>query len=84
MKIDTTMPIELCSAPKIFTALADAVEWVLREQGLWFVIHYLNNFLLVGKTAYAAGATQLRIVLDTFKELELPVTMKKLEGPLHV
>jgi len=36
---------------------------------------------MVGDTDYAAGATQLRIVLDTFEELGLPVAMKKLEGP---
>ena len=35
---------------KIFndTTLADAVEWVLRERGVQFVIHYLDDFLLVG------------------------------------
>jgi len=66
--IDVTIPFGLCSAPKIFTALADAVEWVLREGGVWFVIHYLDDFLLVGSTDYAAGATKLKIILDTFEE----------------
>ena len=78
---DTTMPFGLCSAPKIFTALADAVEWVLRERGVQFVIHYLDDFLLVGGTDCAACAAQLGIVLDTFEELGLPVAMNKLEGP---
>ena len=51
--IDTTMPFGLRSAPKIFTALADAVEWVLRERDVQFVIHYLDDFILVGGTDYA-------------------------------
>ena len=32
--IDTTMHFGLRSAPKIFMALADAVEWVLKERGV--------------------------------------------------
>ena len=76
--IDTTMAFGLHSAPKLFTALADAVEWVLRERGIQFVIHYLYDFLLVGSTDYAACVAH---VLDTFEELGLPVALNKLEGP---
>ena len=36
---------------------------------------------MVGGTEYAACAVQLQIVLDTFKEMGLPVAMNKLEGP---
>ena len=31
--IDTALPFGLRSAPKIFNAVADAVEWVARRQG---------------------------------------------------
>ena len=60
------MPFGLSLAPKIFTILADAVIWVLRQQGVEFVIHYY--------------ASQLAIDLNTFDELGLPVAMNKLEG----
>ena len=79
--IDTIMPFGLRSAPKIFTALADAVEWVLQQRGVRFVIHYLDDFFLVGGTEYAACALQLKIILDTFQELGLPIALNKLEGP---
>jgi len=79
--IDTTMPFGVRSAPKIFTALADAVEWVLKERGVKFVIHYLDDFLLVGGTDHTACVAQMRTILDTFEELGLPVAMNKLEGP---
>ena len=28
-------------------AIADAVEWVVRQEGVHFVIHYLDDFLLI-------------------------------------
>lgn len=34
----------LRSVPKIFTALADAVECITKEAGIGFVIHYLMIF----------------------------------------
>lgn len=46
--LDTTLPFGLWSAPKIFTAVADAVEWIVRQQGVQFVIHYLDDFLVMG------------------------------------
>jgi len=63
------MPFGLLSAPKIFTAVADAVEWVLQKREVKFIIHYLDDFLLVGSTEYMACAAQLQIVLDTFAYL---------------
>ena len=33
--LDTTLPFGL---PKIFTAVADALEWVLRDQGVRWII----------------------------------------------
>jgi len=38
------MPFGLCSVPK-YSTLADAVEWVLREQGVQFVVHYFASQL---------------------------------------
>ena len=46
--IDAALPFGLRSAPKIFKAVADAVTWIIRQQGLRFVIHYLDDFLLIG------------------------------------
>ena len=45
--IDTALPFGLHLAPKIFTALADAAEWIMRWQGVEFVIYYLDDFLVM-------------------------------------
>ena len=44
--IDTTLPFGLRSAPKIFTAVADAAEWIARQQGVTTILHYLDDFLV--------------------------------------
>ena len=46
--VDAALPFGLRSAPKIFTALADAAEWMVRQEGVDFIIHYLDDFLLMG------------------------------------
>lgn len=46
--IDTALPFGLRSAPKIFTAIADAVEWVVKQEGVDFVLHYLDDFCWLG------------------------------------
>ena len=45
--IDATLPFGLCSAPMIFTAVADAVEWIARQHQISHIVHYLDDFLIV-------------------------------------
>lgn len=42
--VDSALPFGLCSAPKIFNALAVALEWMIRQEGVESVLHYLDNF----------------------------------------
>ena len=45
--IDTTLPFGLRSAPKIFSAVADGLLWMIHEQGFTHALHYLDDFLLL-------------------------------------
>ena len=52
MYVDTCLPFGLRSAPKLFNAVADALEWVIVNEGgsqVEFVIHYLDDFLFGGR-----------------------------------
>jgi len=44
------LPFGLRSAPKIFTALADVAEWIAKQAGVKRLMHYLDDFLVVGAT----------------------------------
>ena len=43
--VDTALPFGLRSAPLIFTALADGLQWVLQQWGTSFIAHYLDDFI---------------------------------------
>ena len=79
--IDTALPFGLRSAPKIFNAVADTVEWIIRQQGVDPVFHYLDDFLLVGLPGSGQCTTHLSIVLSVFTHLGIQVAQEKVEGP---
>ena len=39
---DTCLPFLLRSAPKLFSVLADLMEWILLIQGVTFLLHFLR------------------------------------------
>ena len=79
--VDTALPFGLRSAPKIFTAVADAVEWMARQEGVRFIIHYLENFLVMGPPSSPECGEARRKLLEILGRLGLPVAEEKLEGP---
>ena len=44
---------------KIFTALQDAAEWIAQQHGVEFMIHYLDNFLIVTSADTNQGGTHI-------------------------
>ena len=72
--IDTALPFSLRSAPKIFTTSADAAEWIVCQRRV--------NFVIDGNTTRGyQGEYALRILVETFEKLGLPIVWNKLEGP---
>ena len=43
--IDTALPFRLRSAPKIFTALADGLWWIMSHHGIQAALHYLDDYI---------------------------------------
>ncbi len=78
--IDAMLPFGLRSAPKIFTAIADALEWIIRRRAVRFVWHYIDDFIFCGprrlQCAYA-----LDTALSACHELGVPISSHKVEGP---
>ena len=67
--VDRALPFGLCSAPKIFNAIADFITWVLTCQGVKFHLHYLDNFLLLGAPNSQQGREFLTIAVQTLTRL---------------
>ena len=44
--LDSALPFGLRSAPKIFSAVADALAWAMALEGISAHLHYLDDFFL--------------------------------------
>ena len=79
--VDLMLPFGLRSAPKIFTAIADALEWCMKTQGVANVHHYLDDFATIG----SPGADKIHKSFSTLQSvctrLGVPLAQHKTEGP---
>ena len=79
--VDTALPFGLRSAPKIFNALADALQWALEQEGTE-VIHYLDDFLIIGPPDGQECEAALKRALERCATLGVPIAIQKTEGPV--
>ena len=69
---DGMLPFGLRSAPKIFMAVADALEWMMRQRGVAWVAHYLDDFITMGQLASAVCGQNLERILAVCGDLGVP------------
>ena len=82
--IDTVLPFGLRSAPIIFTAIADALQWVIESHGVQHIMHYLDDYLLLGSPESLECQRALEITLTCCQNMGVPVADHKTEGPSTV
>ena len=75
------LPFRLRSAPKIFNAVADALNWYLQQSGIPIVFHYLDDFIIVGSPHSPQCAHSLAILDEAIAMLHIPMAAHKREGP---
>ena len=80
--VDRALPFGLRSAPKVFSAVADALAWVLfAGGGIRFLLHYLDDFLFIGPPGTNEATVARDRALAIFNELGVPIATHKTEGP---
>ena len=79
--VDTALPFGLRSAPIIFTAIADAIEWFMKRRGVTDIFHYLDDYLIIGGPLGKQCEQDLQQFLSILQWLKVPVAEDKLEGP---
>lgn len=47
-KVKVAFPFGLRSAPLVFTAVVDTVQWILKVQGVQHAMHYQVDYLILG------------------------------------
>ena len=78
--IDTTLPFGLRSAPKIFNAIADAAQFIGIQEGIRFMTHYLDDFLILGRTGEECEKS-LVLFQNVCNKLGIPLAPEKTAGP---
>ena len=80
--IDTFFPFGLRSAPYLFNQFAEALQWILQHNyGLQWLIHYLDDYLMVGAPDLHSCGEHLQCFLTVCMHLGFPVAMDKVDGP---
>lgn len=82
--VDGMLPFGLRSAPKLFNAVADALEWCIAMEGVDCIYHYLDDFAVVGGPDSDACAQYLHTLIKTCNDLGVPLAPEKQEGPTTV
>ncbi len=79
--VDPMLPFGLRSAPKIFNAVADALNWCLEQAGIRFISHYLDDIIIVAPP-HSVECEQAVHTLDTVcARLGVPMAPHKRDGP---
>ena len=81
MFLDTALPFGLRSAPKTFSALADALAWPILNSGVRNFLHYLDDFLVVGSPNTNRCSMAVAKALEVCSTLGIPVAPEKTDGP---
>ena len=76
--MDTCLPFGLRSAPRLFNILADLAAWVMRQQGISCLMHYLDDFFDDG--AFRPRYLSTYIITSVCATLGIPLASEKVEG----
>ena len=79
--VDKVLPFGLRSVPIIFSAIADALQWIIQVHGVEFLFHYLDDFITVGRLESLECANSLSITKQCCDLTGTPLEQEKIEGP---
>ena len=82
--VDATLPFGLRSAPIIFSALADALQWIMERMGVQWVAHYIDDFITIGDPDSFECHENAVIMHSACDRVGLPVKPEKDEGPTTI
>ncbi len=82
--VDGALPFGLRSAPLLFTALGDAIEWVAKNRGAGWLGHYIDDFVAVGSRDTGECARTMAVFKEACEVLGMPLDPAKEEGPAQV
>ena len=78
------LPFGLRSAPKIFTAVANTMEWCVHKAGVKYIYHYLYDFTVLGSLDSEECHRHLLCLQSIAADLGVPLALDKQNSPTTV
>ena len=75
------LPFGLRSAPAIFSAVADTLAIIVRDEVVRNSDHYLDDFIVLGSPGLDDCQKELQVALEACDKLGFPVAIEKTVGP---
>ncbi len=82
--VDGALPFGLRSAPLLFMAVGDAIEWIATQRGARWLRHYIDDYVAVGQRGTDECERAMEILKQTCQGLGMPLDENKEEGPSEV
>ena len=79
--VDGMLPYGLRSAPNIFTAVADVLEWCIAKQGVQLIYHYLDDFITLRPPGSDISMRNLQLIERECEELGVQLAPEKKRSP---
>ena len=79
--IDTCLLFGLRSALKLFNVMTDLLAWILQQQGVTELVHYLDGFLTIGFLMSFRCQQNLDTINRVCTQLGASLAVEKVEGP---
>ena len=79
--IDKVLPFGLQSAPLI-SAVIDALLWIMHHRDVTWAIHYVDDFLMMGRPNSGECQSNMEIMHKTCTRVGLSLEPTKTQGPL--
>ena len=70
-----------CDWHQKFNAVVNAMEWIVRKNGVRELCHYLDDFLVLGNSGSDECVQNLLALVKWAEWLGFPLVVEKVEGP---
>ena len=60
---------------------ADALEWIIQASGVHHILHYLDDFLVLGPPRSGVCMAALDVMMSICQSLGVPLAADKIAGP---
>ena len=79
--IDLFLPFGLCNSPAIFNHYANALEFAMQANGIWDLLHYLDDYFMAGPADTGECQHNINTMVQVCRDLGFAVNPSKIISP---